>query len=95
MKIFICVVVIILGVLISLFHMTYTADYIARFVGYFVALGVLPFIYGGLLGYIGVSLLKKKVVRGFKYLWWIPLLGSMSALAPIVLVLWIMSQPEM
>lgn len=89
-RIFISVAVISLSAGSSQLHLIYTADRIASaFGGYFFSLGILPMICGGIIGAVGTTPLN----QGIKKAWWLPVLGALSALGPVMLVLWAMSQP--
>jgi hypothetical protein len=87
----ICIIVIVLSALATQLHMIYTADKIAKALGYFVSLGVLPVICGGAIGYVGLTLSGHQTSSDFKTFWWIPASGSLAALLLVGFVLWRMS----
>jgi len=87
----ICTVVVFLSAVLSYIHMIYTADKVAAAVGYFVSLGILPLFIGGAIGCVGVNLLANGMSKGIKTMWWIPAIGSLSAILPVAYVLWRMS----
>ena len=89
-----CTSVAILSAVISYLHMIYTADNVASVAGYFVSLGIVPFFVGGAIGFVGVAMLGDGATQGIKKLWWIPAIGTVSAMLPIAYALWRMSQPE-
>ncbi len=79
----------------SLLHLTYTSDRVASiFGGYIFSLGVLPFLFGGAIGLCGIGMLHKSLAPKLKKFWWLPVLGSVAALMPVVFLLYVMSQPE-
>jgi hypothetical protein len=89
----ICISVVIVSSVSSYLHMVYSADRIAILFGYAVSLGILPFLFGGTLGCIGLLFIGRGLIEGLKVYWWIPILCSIVSLVPIAFVIWRMSQP--
>ena len=88
-----CIIVIILSAFISFMHMIFTADRVASVVGYFVSLGIVPFVISVAVGLVGVVLMGQGFVNGLKNYWWIPTSGAITAISSIGYVIWRMSQP--
>lgn len=90
----ICFFVVLASAIITHFYMVYTADSVASIVGYFVSLAVLPVVIGGVIGCAGTSVLDKDIFNGIKTFWWIPVVGSIASLLPILNTIWAMAQPN-
>jgi ABC-type thiamin/hydroxymethylpyrimidine transport system permease subunit len=91
--IFTLILVVLCSAFISQIHMMYTCDYFAKIFGYVISIKILPLIFGGLLGSIGAALLKKNLAQGLKTYWWIPIIGAIAGILPIVNILYRISQP--
>jgi hypothetical protein len=91
----IAVLVFVISAGASYLHLVHTADRVSSiFGGYVFSLGVFPFLFGGAIGLCGIGMLHKSMAPRLKKFWWLPALGSVAALIPIVFVLFVMSQPE-
>jgi hypothetical protein len=90
----IAIFVFVISAVTSYLHLVYTADRVSAFWGgYIIAVGVLPVLFGGVIGLCGIGLLHKSMSLKLKKYYWLPVLGSSAALLPVIFFLWVMSQP--
>ena len=78
----------------SYYHAVFTGDSVAAYFGYFISMGVLPALVGGVIGCVGIYALCKNITANIKTFWWLPALGSTASLAPTLLYIVAMSAPH-
>ena len=76
------------------YHMMYTADTVANFLGYFISLAVLPALVGGIIGMTGIYALRKRVTGNIYEFWWLPTIGAVTSLILVGYVVLVMSMTE-
>lgn len=88
------IIVIIASVISSYCYMVNFADSVASVAGYFLSLVIFPFMVGALIGTAGMTIIGKNIFSEIKAYWWMPAIGAITSLVPVIYVLWAISQPN-
>ena len=91
--IFTILIVVIVSLAFTIYHLMYTADTVAKPFGYFIFIAVLPALVGGIIGMIGILALRNNIPDSIKELWWLPTVGAATSLALVCYVVLMMSLP--
>lgn len=93
-SIFVAAGVVLVSMAFTAWHLRYTADDLAAFTGYFVSVGVVPAVFGALVGLAGCAVLARGVIPSLSSYWWVAVVGALAAIGEVLLVIWRMSSPE-
>jgi len=71
-------------------YLVYFADKVAHHINYFVSLGVVPFLSGAAIGYLGSLVLSEKETSKIARCLYIPISCGLLALAPVFYTVFMM-----
>lgn len=83
--------VFLVSLLLTLVNLIWYADRVASWGGYFFAVGVVPVIVGFFVGWGGAIILTGRIEESIKLYWWLPVVGSGTALIIVAFIIWQMA----
>jgi len=86
---------VVITIIMTFFHIRYTADAIASISNYFVALGVLPVVFGTVVGLLGALYASRPNSRNFKSFYYLPVVCGLASVIPVIYVVLVISFASM